>query len=147
MDIHAKKLERALLRNGGIFSFLEILEKLDKSRQRKHCEFLHRILLLKGGKSKSKKFNLKRDQKSLLHLGKISIYFLKGDVCDDYMHKQILKIAFNFRKNAGKDYQLDLMGFYRDLLDYLQFENVEILPASYLDWVQDYIDISKKVIF
>lgn len=71
--------------------------------------------------------------------------FKQKDVMDDYMHQQIIKIAINFKKQTGSKDLKELVSFYRDLLDVLHIpDNV---PASFIDWIQDYIDLAREVSF
>ena len=129
------------MQSGGI---LETLSSLDDQRKKKHCEFLHRILL-KGGNltGKNALSNLKKDSKSLLHIRKLSIYFL-DEIIGDYLHDQILKIAASFRRHPQSDLN-ELIVYYRDLFGYLQITKPEKVSSSHLDWVQDYVDLAKEV--
>lgn len=81
----------------------------------------------------------------MLHIRKISIYFLKDDVKEDYVHDQIMKIVVLYKKSCSD--LKELVVFYRELLEFLQIQDLGIQNSGFFSWIQDYVDLAQEVFY
>lgn len=81
----------------------------------------------------------------MFHVRKISLYFLKGDLKEDYIHDQIIKVVDCYKKACSKVDLQEVVVFYRDLLGFLKIQSSLELPSGFLNWIQDYTDLAKEV--